>query len=110
MSFFFSISSYSGSILSNLLLVLGCSLLAAGINIGPGKQTAHNLLNAQSNTELLQVAILGLAVPSMLEASEKKSSSSAALAAAAISARGAFFVFFLVHERACSALGGAIGV
>jgi len=59
-------SSLLGSILSNLLLVLGCALLAAGIRVGPNKQVKHNLLNAQSNTELLLVAILGLAVPTMI--------------------------------------------
>lgn len=40
-------SSLLGSILSNLLLVLGCALLAAGVRVGPNKQVKHNLLNAQ---------------------------------------------------------------
>ena len=59
-------SSLLGSILSNLLFVLGCSMIAAGVRAGPGRQTRHNLLNAQCNTELLQVAVLGFAVPSMM--------------------------------------------
>ena len=66
-------SSLMGSILSNLLLVLGCSILAAGVRAGPGKETPHNLISTQSNTELLLVSILGLAVPTICVATNQMS-------------------------------------
>ena len=56
--------SLLGSILSNTLLVLGCSMVAAGIR---QMQSKFNLVAAQSNTTLLQIAILGLVVPTAME-------------------------------------------
>lgn len=56
--------SLLGSILSNTLLVLGCSCLAVGIR---QTQAKFNLVAAQANTTLLQIAILGLVVPTAME-------------------------------------------
>jgi len=57
--------SLLGSILSNTLLVLGCSCVAGGIMCGP--QVKFNVVAAQANTTLLQIAILGLIIPTAME-------------------------------------------
>jgi len=56
--------SLLGSILSNTLLVLGCSCIAGGLTAA---QVKFNQVAAQANTTLLQIAILGLVVPTMME-------------------------------------------
>ena len=65
------IASLLGSILSNLLLVLGSALIVAGVRVGNNRQQEHNLLNAQSNTELLMIATFALAIPELLFATDR---------------------------------------
>ena len=55
--------SLLGSILSNLLLVLGCACFAAGMR---RSQAAFNPIAAQANCTLLQIAVLGLVVPALM--------------------------------------------
>jgi Ca2+:H+ antiporter len=56
--------SLLGSILSNTLLVLGCACIAGGML----KSTiSFNQTAAQANTTLLQIAILGLVVPTLMQ-------------------------------------------
>lgn len=56
--------SLLGSILSNLLLVMGCSFLTAGLRY---KTANFNLIAASSNTTLLNLACLSLMVPATLK-------------------------------------------
>mmetsp|Transcript_36944 Transcript_36944/g.61244 ORF Transcript_36944/g.61244 Transcript_36944/m.61244 type:complete len:486 (-) Transcript_36944:439-1896(-) len=56
--------SLLGSILSNTLLVLGCACVAGGLR---KMQCKFNVVAARSNTTLLQISILGLMVPTLLE-------------------------------------------
>ena len=55
--------SLLGSILSNLLLVLGCACFAAGMR---KSQAVFNPIAAQANCTLLQIAVLGLVVPALM--------------------------------------------
>ena len=56
--------SLLGSVLSNTLLVLGCACLAGGLQQA---MPTFNKVAAVSNATLLQIAILGLMVPTLLE-------------------------------------------
>lgn len=56
--------SLLGSILSNLLLVMGCSFITAGIR---WKLVKFNTLATSSNMSLLLLACLSIIVPGMLE-------------------------------------------
>jgi len=56
--------SLLGSILSNTLLVLGCACLAGGLR---RDCPTFNKVAAISNATLLQIAVLGLLVPTLLE-------------------------------------------
>jgi len=57
--------SLLGSVLSNMLLVLGSAFVAAGLRV---KISHFNRTAATANTGLLLVAVLALLVPAMLEA------------------------------------------
>ncbi|KAL1524955.1 hypothetical protein AB1Y20_019831 [Prymnesium parvum] len=59
-----TVVSLLGSILSNTLLVLGCACLAGGIRTTTPK---FNKVAAISNATLLQIAVLGLLVPTLLD-------------------------------------------
>jgi len=52
-----------GSILSNTLLVLGCACLAGGLT---AQKSTFNKVAAVSNAALLQIAVLGLEIPTLL--------------------------------------------
>ena len=56
--------SLLGSVLSNTLLVLGCACLAGGLR---HSTPSFNRVAAVSNSTLLQIAILSLMVPGLLE-------------------------------------------
>lgn len=58
--------SLLGSVLSNTLLVLGCAFLAGGLAAKDG-DPKFNKVAAVSNSTLLQIAILGLMVPTAME-------------------------------------------
>lgn len=55
-------ASITGSIIGNLLLVLGVSILAGGLKNGTQKFDRQHTVN---NTILLSIAILGLVIPSL---------------------------------------------
>ena len=59
--------SLLGSVLSNTLLVLGCSCVAGGVAGGMSSTPKFNKTAAVSNATLLQIAVLGLMVPTLLE-------------------------------------------
>ena len=59
-------SSLLGSVLSNMLLVLGTAFVAAGMK---KKVAKFNRLAASANTSLLLVVVLAIAVPAVLSAS-----------------------------------------
>lgn len=60
--------SLIGSVLSNMLLVLGSAFFAAGMRV---KLAHFNKTAASANTGLLLVAVLALLVPAMLEAAHE---------------------------------------
>ena len=65
-------ASMLGSILSNLLLVLGMSFVAAGINF---KQSSFNSTAAQAASSMLLLAVMGLIIPAAMYLSDGGSSS-----------------------------------
>ncbi|KAJ1449676.1 Sodium/calcium exchanger protein-domain-containing protein [Pelagophyceae sp. CCMP2097] len=60
--------SLLGSVLSNMLLVLGCAFIAAGLR---QKVSKFNKLAATANTNLLFVAVMALSIPSLLSLTTK---------------------------------------
>lgn len=60
--------SLLGSVLSNMLLVLGSAFVAAGMKV---KLAHFNKTAATANTGLLLVAVLALLVPAMLESAQE---------------------------------------
>ncbi|DAZ98379.1 TPA: hypothetical protein N0F65_000698, partial [Lagenidium giganteum] len=56
-------SSLIGSVLSNLLLVLGCSFIAGGLNC---KENHFNAVGASANSSLLMLASFAMLLPSYL--------------------------------------------
>ncbi|KAL3508931.1 hypothetical protein ACH5RR_028332 [Cinchona calisaya] len=57
--------SLLGSILSNMLLVLGCAFLGGGI-VHSNKEQVFNKANAVMNSGLLLMAVMGLSLPAVL--------------------------------------------
>ncbi|KVH93161.1 Sodium/calcium exchanger membrane region [Cynara cardunculus var. scolymus] len=57
--------SLLGSILSNMLLVLGCAFLCGGI-VHPNKEQVFNKSNAVMSSGLLLMAVMGLLFPAVL--------------------------------------------
>ncbi|KAF2103768.1 calcium/proton exchanger [Rhizodiscina lignyota] len=61
-------SSMLGSILSNILLVLGCCFLAGGLNPANGSEQTFNITVASTMSSLMAVASASLIVPATLYA------------------------------------------
>lgn len=62
--------SLLGSILSNMLLVLGCSFLAGGYY---HKTQVYGTISSQMNSTLLMIASMGIAFPTILSATSEES-------------------------------------
>eukprot|EP00598_Pedospumella_elongata_P005581 CAMPEP_0184973052 /NCGR_PEP_ID=MMETSP1098-20130426/4959_1 /TAXON_ID=89044 /ORGANISM="Spumella elongata, Strain CCAP 955/1" /LENGTH=442 /DNA_ID=CAMNT_0027495475 /DNA_START=27 /DNA_END=1352 /DNA_ORIENTATION=- len=62
--------SFLGSILSNMLLVLGCSFLAGGYY---HKTQVYGTISSQMNSTLLMIASMGIAFPTILSATSEES-------------------------------------
>ncbi|CAI5736837.1 unnamed protein product [Hyaloperonospora brassicae] len=56
-------SSLIGSVLSNLLLVLGCAFIAGGVR---NKESSFNAVGASANSSLLMLASFGMLLPSYI--------------------------------------------
>ncbi|KAI9895504.1 hypothetical protein PsorP6_019502 [Peronosclerospora sorghi] len=56
-------SSLIGSVLSNLLLVLGCAFIAGGMR---NKESSFNAVGASANSSLLMLASFGMLLPSYI--------------------------------------------
>ncbi|KAL4158453.1 hypothetical protein PRNP1_004229 [Phytophthora ramorum] len=56
-------SSLIGSVLSNLLLVLGCAFIAGGVR---NKENSFNAVGASANSSLLMLASFGMLLPSYI--------------------------------------------
>ncbi|KAE9057365.1 hypothetical protein PF006_g32440, partial [Phytophthora fragariae] len=56
-------SSLIGSVLSNLLLVLGCAFIAGGVR---NKESSFNAVGASTNSSLLMLASFAMLLPSYI--------------------------------------------
>ncbi|KAK3025515.1 hypothetical protein RJ639_042050, partial [Escallonia herrerae] len=97
--------SLLGSILSNMLLVLGCAFFGGGI-VHPNKEQVFDKANAAMNSGLLLMAVMGLLFPAVLHVTHTElhyGKSELALSrfssCVMLVAYGAYLFFQLTHQK-----------